>query len=570
MSDTYSLLHNLSTPLGHDAPLPPSSASALQPQEDVGRDVPASLACPAYKHGLAPISMLPAEVLGCIFAYCVPQDYQDLEDYVYDIQFLAVCKAWRAVALEHPSLWSFIQCIDLALTRLLLQRSKAAPLDVHLEDGDLKSLLLALRHLERIRTLELDFISDNMESSEFEDIMNALACPAPNLVSSQFVGDDYLPLPDKLFNLYTPRLRSLSFRECLFDWRILTAPSVVGSLTSLEIRTCMSTVHFTAYEFCSALNLMLSLITLNIDLRPNIPQGFVGSHEVNQMVSMPNLEQFIINGPSVDISAIMRQLSIPQSAKLDISFALTIDESRFLPDLSAAVELLGRHGVGSPSTGNLRKVVVDESYWSRRCALRGLMKDHDGKYTKPLLSVALSEVSIGPRTSAKHHARLLRHLVLSVCNAIWQKTIKVVEMGLDVADPQMCDTLRRALHRASEVHTLRLRGQHAAMHFMDALVPVPAKEGEEAGVLFPHLAKLSLACKFRQPSTDSADLADSEMSQLCQLLSDVLKGRKESTSVGAVDVHIKQSSVGTENVKGLREDLEGCATVRWDGKTVWA
>ncbi|KAJ3540384.1 hypothetical protein NMY22_g4323 [Coprinellus aureogranulatus] len=87
------------------------------------------------KNALVPINRLPHEILSTIF-----QTTKSLLKYTYPqprnrltwVRVSHVCRYWREVALDAASLWSYLDFPrpDPEFTRLMLQRSKNAPLTV--------------------------------------------------------------------------------------------------------------------------------------------------------------------------------------------------------------------------------------------------------------------------------------------------------------------------------------------------------------------------------------------------------------------------------------------------------
>jgi hypothetical protein len=57
---------------------------------------------------LSPVRFLPPELLGEIFRYCLPQDYDELGAHKAVMLPSHVCKRWRDVALSTPALWTNI------------------------------------------------------------------------------------------------------------------------------------------------------------------------------------------------------------------------------------------------------------------------------------------------------------------------------------------------------------------------------------------------------------------------------------------------------------------------------
>lgn len=81
-------------------------------------------------NSFAPINRIPPEVLSLIPDYW----YKDVtgEDM---IALTHVCRGWRTIFTSRPSLWSSLDCTNVDMTRTYIERSKAAPLELWLEDS---------------------------------------------------------------------------------------------------------------------------------------------------------------------------------------------------------------------------------------------------------------------------------------------------------------------------------------------------------------------------------------------------------------------------------------------------
>ncbi|KDQ10650.1 hypothetical protein BOTBODRAFT_487191 [Botryobasidium botryosum FD-172 SS1] len=149
-----------------------------------------------------------------------------------------VCKSWREVALETPSLWTQIGPSSAPFIRTFLARSKSELLDIFWESTKLPgptdasqrpeyaiSFFRPLRdHLHRLNTLDIW----NAPLSVYYEYLTS---PAPQLeaicASNSSVGNpaiEPLSVPKVLFGGHTPRLRSLyTSRVCIsLDTRLLS------------------------------------------------------------------------------------------------------------------------------------------------------------------------------------------------------------------------------------------------------------------------------------------------------------------------------------------------------------
>ncbi len=106
-----------------------------------------------------PISSLPLELMMVIFSLCVPDE---LDSLTYDmgwIGFSHVCRQWRTIALSCVELWSSIIFSKSKWTKLMLKRSKTAPLTLRVDIDECfiyKRMLPVLRScFPRLRALHV-------------------------------------------------------------------------------------------------------------------------------------------------------------------------------------------------------------------------------------------------------------------------------------------------------------------------------------------------------------------------------------------------------------------------------
>ncbi|KAF5325421.1 hypothetical protein D9619_010027 [Psilocybe cf. subviscida] len=224
----------------------------------------------ARRNELAPVTKLPDEILFQIFV--IFQDSIDLQHRQWQ-QIAHVCRYWRHVAVGSPSLWTRLHNPPHALTQLMLERSKNAPLDVALTGMWLKKTILTgtlaiiLQAIERIRTIKfevmpfsvLDTVHDifagldrDWEASSLETlIIGAEVQQGPPPASVRVVTNVFRS---------TSLLRRLSVKYGYYNWGMLPLPS----LTHLDLRG-MSLGNVSGAHLIETLRQMPNLKTLKIN-----------------------------------------------------------------------------------------------------------------------------------------------------------------------------------------------------------------------------------------------------------------------------------------------------------------
>lgn len=181
----------------------------------------------------SPIQRLPDELLSVIFEIGVLD--RNEEDSIMLSSLMLVCQYWRDVAVNTPTLWSYIvtgthHAIDRA--RLKLERSKSVPLHVvvdfspRMEYGSVttETLVHAMDLLRpsiwRWKTFHLTVPNRPqahatlMRCRERAPLLEVLSVR----VCHSMQEDHYSSPPIPLFDGRTPRLRSCSFTSFNFNW----------------------------------------------------------------------------------------------------------------------------------------------------------------------------------------------------------------------------------------------------------------------------------------------------------------------------------------------------------------
>ncbi|KAG8952844.1 hypothetical protein FRC03_012008 [Tulasnella sp. 419] len=228
---------------------------------------------------LLPISKLPNELLQQIFLYTCRVVYR-FPSYRAPTNLAAVSWRWRSVTITYPQLWSSLHSdLGAEVTRLMLQRSKSAPLDLYCScqseiKGD-RFFDLLTPHSMRWRSLH--FFIDN-----------------PSGLSLDFLAGQSLPLLKFLTLPQTERGQNSNLRNLN-----IIAPS---------IRELSAYVHPLPLRLDSD---MLSMLTTLSFTASNNAIPFLPTDYYTLLTSAPYLQELFIRGhrnadsPDPDVAALI-------------------------------------------------------------------------------------------------------------------------------------------------------------------------------------------------------------------------------------------------------------------------
>ncbi|KAJ3543544.1 hypothetical protein NMY22_g3113 [Coprinellus aureogranulatus] len=186
---------------------------------------------------------LPAEILSNIFLNILLQYRQWIshsgeKEGLRWMPLTQVCRHWRSVALNCPTLWAHISFSSPAITEVMLERSRDAPLVLESSsDGGPHMHEFFCRWLSQPQRLRVVSLSQrDADSLDVNSILSKWSRPAPLLEKlrlSGYEGAAALPFPKGLISGGSPLLRSLALIHC----RIPTWISIplTSALTTLVL-----------------------------------------------------------------------------------------------------------------------------------------------------------------------------------------------------------------------------------------------------------------------------------------------------------------------------------------------
>ena len=317
----YSHLHSVI----YDSGARDAAISAVDEEVDAARTLLRSLL--TRRNALAPISVLPPEVLARVFhalARLEPPCWSGIQ-YLGWIKATHVCVHWRQVALGDSSLWARISGTPTSreFVAEMLVRARNAPLDIDIDligTSNPALSLLFTPHISRIRELRLHNLS-TFHSDSVRGIYGQEALVLENFelgvsVAGLMVFGELAGV--KLFKGRAPNLRTLSLTQTFIPWSHIPR----GQLTQLKI------VYFNEVPFPADVSTHEDVNQL-IDLLANSPElevlvlesclpSRLGQFPRDQTIHLPQLSRLCLGGSSSRVTNLLKMLKFPPSSMLHL------------------------------------------------------------------------------------------------------------------------------------------------------------------------------------------------------------------------------------------------------------
>ena len=265
------------------------------------------------RNSLVPVNRVPPEILTSIISYRPtqipdPRQYQELSTPA------TVCRYWRAAICSFPSLWTTMSDIyHPQLRRIILERSKAAPLHVFCARPSNEFVEDIGAHVSRIKTFQYKVTFDG----GFDEPLNSGGIP------NQMVSD-FRTSSDALETLCLSRNGSSDIPETV---RFGIVPTKPTALKTLQLRFVPLTVQFTQ------LTTLTNFTYSNPHLRSELLLDFLAAntlledvtiHCVNvsdpsnrAVISLNNLRQLSLRMGHT-AQTILQCLHLPSTSRVDL------------------------------------------------------------------------------------------------------------------------------------------------------------------------------------------------------------------------------------------------------------
>jgi hypothetical protein len=275
-----------------------------------------------HRNALAPISVLPPEVLARIFhlVALAESPWSELQSLRW-INVTHVCRHWRQVALDDSSLWARISGYRTSTAWIseTLARARNAPLAISLlGTPNAETLAMFPAHFAHTREFRLRGLVAYHFDDNVRNIWNICKLEAPTLEHFELgvaVASPVTFLGAPFFSGVAPKLRTFSLSQVGVPWSSIPC----GQLTQLKItlfneRSVAGDPSLGDSK--SLIDLLINCPVLEIlALEFCLPHSITGPSHV-QAVHLPRLTYLSLGGLSSGVANLLKILKLPPSTTL--------------------------------------------------------------------------------------------------------------------------------------------------------------------------------------------------------------------------------------------------------------
>lgn len=303
---------------------------------------------------LSPIYKLLQELMAMIFSSVKTKSHThevSLPQWITGISH--VCRYWRDVAINSPTLWNDPPCLNAIGMAEMLARSKRIDLEIDIffdtkrPSATHPIIKEIARHSPRIRRLSIDGLPDSSTH-----ILEIITVPNWQLRSLRIAGVPVggmgtISISDSLFN-NTQELRRLDLSHCTFNWDLLTH----RNLTQLKISYIGPHIEPTLPTLVAALGRMSVLESLTLVFAFEAPNG-----PASERVHLASLKVFEMTSHIPEIDHLLQSITFPTNTRVQIATSTFLEENFDIPEFVSGVT--GSRS-SAPDTSEYRTLVVTE------------------------------------------------------------------------------------------------------------------------------------------------------------------------------------------------------------------
>ena len=324
----------------------------------------------------SPIFRLPSEILAIIFIHRAREHY-DYQQGNYPfvpswVNVSYVCRRWRSVALDCPTLWTYHFVLSPRWTKELLARSRHASLKIRAlisQDFAWWSSFVDewMKHVDRIQELILSLPDKHMH--QFLVKLSSHAARLQILKISVWGHPNHHPPvprpPFVPFDGDSPALRILELSHC----PVVLSSLKLGSLTTLVLRHIPEQFRSTMEELLAMLTCIQDLTHLDLHGALASAASFPSSMAIDtlQRINLPHLSRLSIAAPLSTVIAFLSWVDMPWETEVGLECEYETrssadDYSRFSSLFVQRLNMAEDQAVSSPT---IRSLTADFSSSAR-------------------------------------------------------------------------------------------------------------------------------------------------------------------------------------------------------------
>ncbi|KAJ8084901.1 hypothetical protein PM082_003678 [Marasmius tenuissimus] len=262
-----------------------------------------------------PICRLPVEILGRILTSSGTDTFPTSRPKYPSA--MSVCRLWRAVAMNTPTMWSKPNFCWPKWVRETMKYSKSIPLDIQWtssysvpEQRQLDVLFEVVEECSRVASL--DFISRS--APDLTTLLSKMVRPAPHvhfIRLETLYEHDFFVIPDNFLGKDAPRLTHFQIRGCSVPW----GSPILRNLTTLSIGRARFDGRSPSLEDVSE-TLQAAPMLETVDLSDFLPLAASTSLPRDTKIDLPRLKCLHLSSRAIVVATLLHHMSFPTSASI--------------------------------------------------------------------------------------------------------------------------------------------------------------------------------------------------------------------------------------------------------------
>ncbi|KAL0068424.1 hypothetical protein AAF712_004502 [Marasmius tenuissimus] len=273
---------------------------------------------------------------------------------------MSVCRLWRAVAMNTPTLWSKPDFYWPKWTREMMKYTKSIPLDIQWtsshpvpEQRQLDTLFEVVEHCSRVASL--DFVSRS--APDLTTLLSKMVRPAPHVhfIRLETVyRNDHFVIPDNFLGKEAPRLTHFQIHGCNVPW----GSPILRNLTTLSIGRANFDGMTTSLEDVAS-TLQAARMLEVLDLSDFLPSTASTSLPRDMKIDLPRLKHLRLSSRGTVVATLLHHMSFPTSTSIHMTILQLNNSQDSLAEYLSS--LFSNPTTATNQSRTVRTLVLDSS-----------------------------------------------------------------------------------------------------------------------------------------------------------------------------------------------------------------